>query len=620
MSDPIDPATSPEQSTMRYRALFESMDHGFCILQMLFDPAGQPFDYRFVEANPAFERHTGLKDAVGRTARELVPDLDQSWFRIYGSVALTGTAQRFENHAPAMGRWFDVYALRLGAPELRQVALIFTDITARKRAEQDLRAAEEKSRQIFESITDAFFAADAEWRLSYLNPQAERLLGPNLLGRRLWDVFPGLVGSEFEHLYRRAATEGVAGSVTAYYPHLARWYEVRAFPSPAGISVYFRDVSDSKDAEEALRRADRAKDEFIAILAHELRNPLAPLRNTLQALRLARPGTVPEQMIQVMDRQVDHLVRLVDDLLEVSRITQGKIELRKQPVDLGDIVSTAVETTRPLIDGAGHRLRVTLPPNRILLEADPVRLAQVVSNLLNNAAKYTDPGGDITLAVSSAPGEVSISVRDSGIGIEAAMLPHVFELFTQVERSAARLQGGLGIGLALVHSLVQLHGGSVEARSAGSGQGSEFIVRLPLAHAPLIAEPVARHTPAMPAHRVLVVDDNHDAADSLGTLLDILGCDVRVAYDGEAALAAAEAHRPVVVLLDLGMPGMDGYDVARRMRHQPATRDARLIALTGWGQEEDRRRSLEAGFDHHLVKPAEIDVVLELLASLPRPA
>jgi PAS domain S-box-containing protein len=373
-----------------------------------------------------------------------------------------------------------------------------------------------------------------------------------------------------------------------------------------------------RQAEEQLREADRRKDEFLATLAHELRNPLAPLRNGLHILQAAG-GTGPAARVhEMMERQVNHLVRLVDDLLEISRITRGKIELCKERVDLAAIVRSAVETSRPLVESAGHRLDLSLPPEPLTLEADAVRLAQVVANLLDNAAKFTDAGGQIWLSAQREGDSVTLSVRDTGIGIASDMLPHVFDMFTQADRSPGRAKDGLGIGLTLVRSLVQMHGGSVEARSEGLGKGSELIVRLPLAMeqpAPG-AGPEPRESPVLTARRILLIDDNRDAADSLALLLELLGAEVQAVYDGPSALAVLEACRPTAVLLDIGMPGMDGYEVARRIRQQPRLRDVPIIALTGWGQEEDRRRARDAGFDHHLIKPVDIEALQALLTSL----
>jgi CheY-like chemotaxis protein len=383
-----------------------------------------------------------------------------------------------------------------------------------------------------------------------------------------------------------------------------------------GIST---DITDRKRVEEALLDADRRKDEFLATLAHELRNPLAPIRNSLHILKLSRHGDpAAERVCEMMERQVGHLVRLVEDLMEVSRITRGKVELRKEPVELAAVVLSAVEASRPLIEASRHQLAISLPGEPLIIHGDPVRLSQVFANLLNNAAKYMDAGGQIWLTASQQGGDVLVSVRDTGIGIPADMLPHIFKMFTQVDRSTRQAQGGLGIGLTLVRTLAEMHGGQVEARSLGMNQGSEFIVRLPLHQEAYDIGPLRPEgwEPVLPNRRVLVVDDNRDAAESLGLLLMLLGAEVRVVNDGPAALAEIPDFQPTVVLLDIGMPGMDGYEVARRIRQRPEGRDLMLIALTGWGQEEDRRRTSQAGFDHHLLKPADMTALKSLLVSL----
>jgi CheY-like chemotaxis protein len=318
-----------------------------------------------------------------------------------------------------------------------------------------------------------------------------------------------------------------------------------------------------------------------------------------------------------MERQVKHMVRLVDDLLEVSRITRGKIELRKERVTLAAIINSAVETSRPFIDAAHHELTLTVPPEPIILEADPVRLSQVIANLLNNAAKYTEEGGQIWVTAQQQVGEAVLRVRDNGLGIPAAMLGHIFDMFAQVDRTLKRSQGGLGIGLTLARTLVQMHGGRIDVHSEGTGLGTEFTVHLPLAlveTAPAAGVPGASAQSSLRTQRrVLIVDDNRDAAESLGMLLKFLGADVVVVYDGPSALDTAGTYRPAIVLMDIGMPGMDGHEVARRLRADPAQRDVTLIALSGWGQEDDRRRSQAAGFNHHLVKPVDAEALQALL-------
>ena len=374
----------------------------------------------------------------------------------------------------------------------------------------------------------------------------------------------------------------------------------------------------------ALQDADRRKNEFLAILAHELRNPLAPIRNAAQILRVKAPP-IPELQWarEVIERQVLQMTRLVDDLLDVSRITKGKIELRKERLSLATLVSSAVEASRPLIKKWGHQLTISIPADPIYLDVDPTRMAQVLLNLLNNAAKYTEQGGRIALTGELEGDDVVIRVSDNGVGIPAEMLPCIFDMFTQVDRSLERAQGGLGIGLTLVQLLTEMHGGTAMARSAGTGLGSEFVLRLPAAPQRVagrenVAVPHEGPLAIDPALRVLVVDDNQDSAESLGILLRHAGCEVRTAHDGLEAVGAASVFRPDAAILDIGLPGLNGYDAARQIRKELGA-GVTLIAVTGWGQDEDRRRSKEAGFDHHLTKPVELNALHELLALVHRP-
>jgi signal transduction histidine kinase/ActR/RegA family two-component response regulator len=372
-----------------------------------------------------------------------------------------------------------------------------------------------------------------------------------------------------------------------------------------------------------LQEADRRKDEFLAMLAHELRNPLAPILNAMHVLRLRNAEDASlQRQTAVIERQVRHMSRLLDDLLDVSRITRGKIKLRKDPVDLSTVVEQAVETSRTLIEERRHALSVSLPVEPLRVEGDLTRLVQVVANLLNNAAKYTDPGGRIEVSAGREGDEAVIRVRDTGIGIAPEHLPHVFDLFTQADRAIDRAQGGLGIGLTMVQRLAQMHGGRVAAGSAGPGQGSEFVVCLPLlpdvpgaTGAPLATSAERLRRP----RRILVVDDNEDAARSLADLLELYAHQVEVVHDGASALEAVRVHRPEVVLLDIGLPGIDGYEVARRLRRQTDAASLLLVALSGYGQEEDQRRALEAGFDDHLTKPVEFEALDRLLAAVPKP-
>jgi signal transduction histidine kinase len=389
-----------------------------------------------------------------------------------------------------------------------------------------------------------------------------------------------------------------------------------------GASKIVRDMSHQKEVEEALRETDKRKDEFLATLAHELRNPLAPIRQA--ALISQSPGATEAQKRwshEVISRQVHHMALLLDDLLDISRITRGTLALRLQATDLGTIVDAAVETARPTIDAKRHGFSVQIPRERVAFSADPMRLAQVLANLLTNAAKYTDPDGRIGLRAAVEAGFITIGVTDNGIGIPLEAMGNLFSMFSQVKSSKDRSEGGLGIGLALARGLVELHGGTIEARSAGVERGSEFIVRLPLRTHDVrqTEEPARPGSERALRRRVLIADDNRDAAESLAMLLQMEGHEVEVVHDGREAVTAFERMRPDAALLDIGMPGLNGYDIARTIRRSPYGRDVTLIAVTGWGQDNDKAQAAEAGFNHHFTKPVEPDVITALLAKPARP-
>ncbi len=501
----------------------------------------------------------------------------------------------------------------------------------RRRAEEGLRASEEKYRSLFQSMDEGFFilerlAPDAgglpDYRFLEANPAFAEQSGINdVVGRTLREIFT----SEPEGWIRTIDQVATTGDSIRDEYELASEGQVLEFYAfrPGGdladrVAVIFKDVTERRAAEQALRENDRRKDEFLATLAHELRNPLAPISNSLQILRICfgEDPTVNE-VCEIMDRQLSHMVRLVDDLMEVSRITRGSIELRKQPTQLASILRGALELSRPLVESMGHELAVAIPTASIPVMADPVRLGQVFSNLLNNAAKYTDRGGQIRLGLRKETELVIITVSDTGIGLPKTMLSSVFDMFTQVDRTSGRSGGGLGIGLTLAKRLVEMHGGTISARSEGLGMGSEFIVTLPVASDeggnPAEFSDSNIHG-NLTCRKVVVVDDNKDSADTLGRLLRTLGMEVRVANDGQAALHLVESCRPDLVFLDLGMPGMDGFEVARRIRSQSYSHRMILVALTGWGQVGDRNRTHDAGFDHHLVKPANISALQSLLS------
>jgi PAS domain S-box-containing protein len=522
--------------------------------------------------------------------------------------------------------------------------LIFRDVSERRRWEKREAVRLEGARllaSIVESSDDAIISKSLDGTIRSWNASAERLFGytsDEAVGRHISLIIPPDRIAEEDHIIATLK----AGTRIDHFETMrvgkdGQQILVSLTVSPIkdddghviGASKIARDISDQKLAEDNLRRladnlaeADRRKDEFLATLAHELRNPLAPLSNTLEILkRSANQDVTVHQGLDTMERQLEQLVRLVDDLLDLSRITHNRIELRKRHVELASVLRQAVLAAQPLADSARHAIDVMLPAEPIHLHADPVRLTQVFGNLLNNSCKYTPPSGKIRVNVSRDGEEAIVTVTDSGVGIPADKLDAIFEMFTQVDSSLEQSQGGLGIGLTLVKRLVEMHGGTVTARSAGADHGSTFEVRLPaLREAATIASPAADQPQTSNAtYRILVVDDNQDSADSLAMLMELHGHDVYIAHDGQSALDSAEQHRPDVVLLDIGLPVLNGHDVCRRIRQQPWGQATVVIALTGWGQDEDRRRSQEAGFDGHLVKPVDHGRLLALLASLTEP-
>jgi PAS domain S-box-containing protein len=558
-------------------------------------------------------------------------------------VAKDGTESPIEDSAaPIRGK----------TGEVMGVVLVFRDATQRRQAEEAVRESQRREKERADELeailrttpTPIWIAHDPHCHRITGNPASLTLLrlpeGSNVSAatspghdpiKRGFREYRGDRPIPLDELPMQKATRGesVNGAEVKFVfdDGSVRYIYGNAVPllnpdgSVRGCVAAFTDITRLKESEEALRQADRRKDEFLATLAHELRNPLAPIRNSIELLRRGDGNTeLIEQASRMMERQVRQIVRLVDDLLDISRITQRKIQLRKERVELGAVVQSAVEECRPLIEAQSDELNVTLPPDPIYLEADPTRLSQVFANLLSNAAKYTEKGGRIWLTAERLGGEIIVSVRDTGIGIAAEHLPHIFEMFSQVAPALERSQGGLGIGLALVRGLVELHGGTIEAGSAGPGRGSEFTVRLPIIETPV----QARQEPSGDGEksgygkkcRILIADDLRDSADSLAMMLRLAGHDIQTAHDGLEAVQAAATFRPDVALLDIGMPKMNGYQAARHIREQAWGKKMVLVALTGWGHEEDKRRAAEAGFDHHLTKPVEPAALEELLATV----
>ncbi len=533
------------------------------------------------------------------------------------------------------------YVFKDDNDKLTRIMGVNMDVTERKRVEEALRESDERFRMLADNIPQLAWIADVHtdgqvnwfnqgW-LEYTGTTLEEMKGSGWKAVHHPD-YVERVALKFEQ-HVKQGLEWEDTFPLRRHDGEYRWFlsRTKVIRDDSGTVVRIfgtnTDVTQQRQMADELRRlaaelseADRRKDEFLATLAHELRNPLAPIRNGLQLIRLANGrADVVEQARAMMERQLTQMVRLVDDLMDVSRITRGKVELRTERMELATAIHDAVEASRPLIDERGHELTVALPDQAIPLDADPTRLAQIFANLMNNAAKYSDRGARIRLTVEPRGSEVVIAVKDTGIGIPPDKLRSVFDLFTQVDRSMEQAKSGLGIGLSLVKGLVEMHGGSVEARSEGPGKGSEFIVRLPTLSAASNEGPVIEEksgAAAAPRRRILVVDDNHDAAVSLAMMLKIMGNDTRTAHDGLEALDAAAAFRPDVILMDIGMPRLNGYEACRRIREQPGGGNVIVVAQTGWGQDDDKRQSSEAGFDFHMVKPVDPTALEKLLAGL----
>lgn len=651
-----------QRSEARYRSLFESIDQGFCTIEMLFDQDGRPIDYRFCDVNPMFEAQTGLRNAVGKTVRELVPRHERHWFDIYGKVAKTGEPIRFENEAKGLNRWYDVYAFRIDDSNNHKVAVLFKDITDKRRAEEILRNSERQALEaarraeaerhrldaVLEAVPVGLVASDASGAILLANRMFKRLWGerhpvPGSVNQfRQWKGW-WADGSE-RHGRLLEPHDWTTARILRGEEALGDIIEIESFDMPpvrrivlnsgapikdgngkvTGAVVAQLDITDRVRAEEALRQADRRKDEFLAMLAHELRNPLAPIAAAADLLTL---GCLNEsqvkQTIAIISRQVRHMTGLVDDLLDVSRVTRGLVTLDKVRLDAKRIVSDAIEQVRPLIEARGHRLAVHTPPEPAFILGDQKRLVQVITNLLNNAAKYTPEGGDIVLSMEVDGDFVRMVVADSGIGMAPELVDRAFEMFAQAKRTSDRSEGGLGIGLALVKSLMELHGGSVSAYSAGAGKGSRFTICLPHlkenSGLPESEQGATMDIAAADALKVMVVDDNADAAQMLAMFVGAMGHQVIVEHSSKKALERAKAELPAVCLLDIGLPDMDGNELARRLRAQQETAKAVLVAVSGYGQEQDRNNAISAGFDYHFVKPvdsAKLASLLEQIAAL----
>jgi len=750
------------ESEKRYRTLFESIDEGFCIIQILFDERGKPEDFKFIECNPAFEKHSGLSDVAGKTAFELVPDLERHWLNTFAMVHLTGESIRFEEHTNKVGdRWFNLFAFRMGPQKDCRVAVLFSDITEERRDKESLRQSRERSRMVSLATNDVIYDWNVntgelhwnqavkdifgyhpeeviptiQWWTEHLHPEDRDRVTNSLYSsveseKSLWREnyrfrradgsyvmvadrgYVGfniegkaerMIGSMRDETERLAAERALQKSEELFQEmvdhapvivwltdkqgettYLSKsWYDftgqvpneglgfgwlkmvhpddragaeeifLAAPDSRKFIRLNYRilnkeggyswvvdmgkprfghreeflgyvgsvtDISDRKELEDVLREADQKKDQFLAVLAHELRNPLAAIRMATTVLRKAQSDRERiKKMGEVIERQSRQLSQLIDDLLDVSRITRGQVVLHRKHFDIASAVAESVEGVREACKQKDLKLSVESSDNLLVVNADPVRIAQVIGNLLTNSCKFTDKG-KILVKIEKEAETAVVRVMDTGVGIASRDLENIFEMFTQVQRNG-QTESGLGIGLALSKSIVALHGGKLKAFSEGPGKGSEFRVEIPLAEAPR-AEPDIDEVEIQSgsekrgfdeARRVLVVDDNIDALEATGLVLQMIGHHVKLAQDGLKALDLAEEFSPEVILLDIGLPGMDGYEVAKRIRKKPWGANLFLIAMTGWGQTRDKEESKKAGFDAHLTKPVDPEELEQIL-------
>jgi PAS domain S-box-containing protein len=602
--------------------------------------------------NKAAERLFGYSAAevVGGNVKVLMPQPYEGEHDEYLSNYMgTGHAKIIGSGREVVGRRKDgtVFPMDLAISEFkfgeqRHFTGIVRDITERKRAEEARREAEERMRSVVDHVVDGIVTIDDRGRIESFNPAAEKLFGysrEEVTGRNVKILMPAPYEEQHDQYLSNYLSSGQAKIIGIGREVVGRRKDTSTFPMDLAVSEfqigekrYFtgivRDITERKQLEHELRerlselaRADEQKNEFLAMLGHELRNPLAPMRNALHILKMpTASSTMTEQARNIIDRQLQNLVRLVDDLLDVSRIVRGKVQLQKEVIDLREPVRRATETALPVIDARGHQLSLHLSAAAIWVEGDLMRLSQVIANLLTNAAKYTDHAGSIVVSAEQVGSTGVVRVRDTGIGVPPELLPRIFDLFVQGDRTLERSQGGLGIGLTLVRRLVELHDGKVDAVSAGAGKGSEFVVTLPLAAAPAAMSErglgVGDFEPRGSASRVLVVDDNVDACESVAMILRACGFDVRCLHDGPSVLSTALRWHPDVIVLDIGLPGMSGLEVATQLRQHEEFERTPLAALTGYGQEEDQRRSAQAGFNLHLTKPIDPLALYEYLSGL----
>ncbi|MEP0919117.1 PAS domain-containing protein [Leptolyngbya sp. DQ-M1] len=633
------------QSEERYRSLFNSIDEGFAVIELLFDDADKAIDYRFVEVNPIFEQQAGLKNAVGKTIREFVPDLESHWFEIYGRVALTGEPVRFENGSESMNRWFDVYAFRVEEPEKRKVAILFRDVTDRKRTEKELRQKNAILNVINAAAPTPIFVKDRAGRIIYANPATLETLGKTadqVIGYRDSEIYsPPELGEIVSENDQRIMTTGQTevveespdgirtflGTKTPYRNETGEVIGLIGISNDITERVQFerereRLFQQEQAAREAAEQANRLKDEFLAVLSHELRTPLNPILGWIRLLQNGRldPARTAEAL-NTIERNAKLQTQLIDDLLDISRIMRGKLSLNRYPVNVASVIQAAAETIR--LTAEAKQITFDLQSDRqdYFVFGDAGRLQQVFWNLLSNAVKFTPEAGRVTIHLTQIEHQAQVQITDTGIGIRPDFLPHLFEHFRQEDGSITRKFGGLGLGLAIARQIMELHSGTISAESQGENQGATFTVQLPLL--PQVPEEAVASTPVTPPTvdvplggiRAVIVDDNADTREFLTFLLETNGATVITVDSALEALILVKQAPPDILLSDIGMPEMTGYEFIRAVRAAKIAIPA--IALTAYAKEFDRQQALESGFQQHLAKPIQpealVAAVLELV-------
>lgn len=638
---------SESQSEERYRTLFESIEEGFCIVEIIFDDNSKPIDYRFIIANPAFEKQTGRKDAVGKTVREMAPFHEEYWFERYGNVALTGKSIRFEDRAEEFQAWYEVHAYRVGEPELRQVGIVFSNITERKIAEVALRQSEERYRTLFESIDEGFCIIEVlfdetdhaiDYRFLEINPAFALQTGlEGAIGKTIRQLDPN-IEDYWCFLYGKIVQTGEPRRFENYWKANNRWFDIYACrtgqPQDRKVAVVFKDISERKQAEqereqlfireqaarEAAENANRIKDEFLAVLSHELRSPLNPILGWAKLLKQGKLDAAKTLVaLDTIERNTQLQVQLISDLLDISGILRGKLSLEQASVDLSQVIASALETVRLAIEAKSLQIKTIIPPNIKTVLGDAGRLQQVVWNLLSNAVKFTRQRGHITVALTQTETYAQIQVTDTGKGIKRDFLPYVFEHFRQEDGAITRQFGGLGLGLAIARKIVEMHGGTITVDSPGEGQGATFTVQLPLAltsnQLPCV-ESLEVSINDLSSIRILVVDDEPDSREFVAFVLEQAGASVTSVASGIEALQIVERLIPDVIVSDIGMPQMDGYMLLQQMRAQSSTAQIPAIALTAYAGEFDQKQALQAGFQYHLAKPVEPEKIITTVARL----